>query len=245
MQYLNRRRSNFVFLLAACFSLSLAAGCAKKSNRTTKVTVSGEAVSRVEPDAAVLVISVVTQSAQAIAAQQENAGKSEAVGSAVKDLAGSNAEIKTSDYTLQPQYDYRDNRLPKIIGYDARNSVVVTMSDLKNVGAVIDAASQAGANSIQSVSFIMRQTSPARGAALRDATTQAMNKARSIAEALGGHVLRVVEENEGTTVSGSTPEAFAEMPTMGLSETRQTTTPIVSGNLSIRSNVQLTVEIES
>jgi len=195
-------RISFLLLMSICVFLFASIGCSKKPNRTTKVTVAGEAVIKVEPDVAVLVITVVTQSAQAIEAQQENARKSESVGSAVKAIAGPDAEIKTSDYTLQPQYDYRDNRLPKIIGYDARNSVTVTMSDLKNIGAVIDAASKAGANSIQSVSFILRQTSPARGVALRDATKQAMNKAQSIAEALGGRVLRVVEENEGTTVGG-------------------------------------------
>jgi uncharacterized protein YggE len=37
------------------------------------------------------------------------------------------------------------------------------MSDLKNVGAVIDAASRAGANSIDGISFVLRQTNPARG----------------------------------------------------------------------------------
>ena len=237
-------RVKSMVLIALCATLLVVAACAKKPNRTTKVTVAGEAITKVEPDVAVLVIAVVTQSAQAIEAQQQNARKSEAVASAVKAFAGADAEIKTSDYTLQPQYDYRDNRLPKIIGYDARNTVNVTTSDLKNVGAVIDAASQAGANSIQSVSFVLRQTSPARGVALRDATKQAMNKAQSIAEALGGRVLRVVEENEGTTVSGSQP-VYEAMDKMQLSGTSQTTTPIVSGNLSIRSNVQLIVEIES
>ena len=130
-----------ILLTGLCLSVLVTTGCARKSNRTTKVTVAGEATTRVEPDAAVLVLSVVTQSAQAITAQQENARKSDAVASAVKNIAGSNAEIKTSDYTLQPQYDYRENRLPRIVGYDARNTVIVTPSDLKNVGAVIDAAS--------------------------------------------------------------------------------------------------------
>ena len=53
---------------------------------------------------------------------------------AIKNTAGANAEIKTSDYSLQPQYDYRDNKLPKIVGYNARNSVIVTMSELKMSG---------------------------------------------------------------------------------------------------------------
>jgi uncharacterized protein len=228
-------------ILLGASLLLITAGCARKSNRTTKVTIAGEATTRVEPDTAVLILAVVTQSAQAITAQQENARKSEAVAAAVKNTIGSNAEIKTSDYTLQPQYDYRDNRLPKIIGYDARNSVIVTMTDLKNVGAVIDAASRAGANSVERVSFELRQTGPARGQALADATQQAMNKAHSIAGALGGRLLRVVEESEGSTV---TNEPYASKV---ISETRveSNVTPITSGALTIRSNVQLIVEIES
>lgn len=224
-------------------SLVFAIGCARKPSRTVKVTVAGEATSKVEPDAAVLVLSVVTQNAQAVAAQQENARKSNAVTSAIKATAGANAEIKTSDYSLQPQYDYSDSRLPKIVGYDARNSVIVTMSDLNHVGAVIDAASRAGANSIDNVSFILRQTSPARGQALADATQQAMNKAHSIARALGGRVLRVVEENEGSTVAAQSQ--IYDMTTRETSSNKTSPTPITPGQLNIQSNVQLIVEIET
>jgi len=237
-----KKRTKFALLAGVCASLFVSTACAKKPNRTTKVTVAGEAFTKAEPDAAVLVLSVVTQSPQAITAQQENARKSDAVANAIKAIAGSNAEIKTSDYTLQPQYDYRDNRLPKIIGYNARNSVIVTMTDLKNVGAIIDAASSAGANSIDNVSFVLRQTSPARGEALSDATRQAMNKAQAIAQALGGRVSRIVEESESATVMEREMEYRENMQDTA---TRQSTTPIASGQLNIKSNVQLIVEIES
>ena len=236
-----------MLLIGTCLSLLLVAGCSKNSGHTTKVTVAGEAVTRVEPDTAVLSLSVVTQSPQAVTAQQENARKSDAVANAVKAIAGANAEIKTSDYTLQPQYDPRDSRLPKIIGYDARNSVIVTLSDLKGVGAVIDAASKAGANSIDGISFVLKQTSPARGQALADATQQAMNKARSIAQALGGRVLRVVEENESTTVAGDGRAMDYDLisaESFGMNK-RKIPTPITAEQLNIRSNVQLILEIES
>lgn len=220
-------------------------GCSTKPNRTTKVTVAGEATTRVEPDTAILTLSVVTQSPQALNAQQENARKSKAVSDAVKATANA-AEIKTSDYTLQPQYDYRDNKLPRIIAYDARNSVIVTMTDLQGVGAVIDAASRAGANSIDGISFSLKQTSPARGQALAEATQQAMNKANSIAQALGGRVLRVVEENEAATVGGESMNQFIRDQNGPLDATTVSRrTPITSGSLNIKSNVQLIVEIES
>jgi uncharacterized protein YggE len=117
------------------------------------------------------------------------------------------------------------------------------MSDLKNVGAVIDAASHAGANSIDNVSFILRQTSPARGQALSDATHQAMIKAQSIATALGGRVLRVVEENESATVA-TVNEISYDADIRGTVGKSAPPTPIASGQLNIKSNVQLIVEIE-
>ena len=114
---------------------------------------------------------------------------------------------------------------------------------LKNVGAVIDAASNSGANSIDGISFVLRQTSPARGQALAEATQQAMNKANSIAQALGGRVLRVLEENEASTVNGEMSSNYDAMTTAGLSNRQPT--PISTGQLNIKSNVQLIVEIES
>ena len=240
-----RISGKFVSLVSLSGLLIVGAGCAKKLPRTTKVTVAGEATTRVEPDTAVLTVSVVTQNTQAVNAQQENARKSDAVAAAVRTTAGSSVEVKTSDYSLQPQYDYRDNRLPKIVGYNARNSIIVTMTDLKNVGAVIDAASSAGANSIDGIAFVLRQTSPARGQALAEATQQAMNKANSIAQALGGHVLRVVEESEAATVGG---DGFNNYPTESIDtlmgSRKAVLTPVASGQLSIKSNVQLIVEIE-
>jgi uncharacterized protein YggE len=239
-----RISGKFVLLISMSVVLISGAGCSKKAPRTTKVTVAGEATTRVEPDTAVLTVSVVTQNPQALNAQQENARKSEAVAAAVKTTAGSSVEIKTSDYTLQPQYDYRDNRLPKIVGYNARNSIIVTMTDLKNVGAVIDAASSAGANSIDGIAFVLRQTSPARGQALAEATQQAMNKANSIAQALGGHVLRVVEESEAATVGGDGFNTYNSNGMLDAETTKMKPTPVASGQLSIKSNVQLIVEIE-
>ena len=79
---------------------------------------------------------------------------------------------------------------------------------------------------------------------MADATQQAMNKARSIAQALGGRVLRVVEENEGSTVAAE-PQAYDMAARETINTTKMMPTPITAGQLSIRSHVQLIVEIES
>ncbi|MCP9493360.1 MAG: SIMPL domain-containing protein [Pyrinomonadaceae bacterium MAG19_C2-C3] len=222
-----------------------------KGKHLTRVTVIGDANLKAQPDTAVLVLSVVTQSPQALAAQQENARKSEAVISAVKQSAGAEPEVKTSDYSLQPQRSYRDNRMPSIIGYEARNTVTIKTSDLKNTGAVIDAASRAGANSVESINFILRDDNPARGDTLAEATRQAMVKAEGIAKALGGRVVRVVEEIEGGAAARSSYGDYAGSANMNSNMMRADyavkpayTTPLEAGSLNVTSQVQVVVEIE-
>ncbi len=124
-------------------------------------------------------ISVVTQARRAIDAQQENATRSEAVVTRFKTAAGAGAEMKTSGYSVQPQRVYKENQPPTITGYEARNTVTVTLSDLKKLGNVIDVASQAGANDISGISFTLQQDRAAREQALTEATREAMNKART------------------------------------------------------------------
>ena len=237
-----------LFAIGTMLLLVFAASCSTKTAPLTRVTVAGETSMKAQPDAATVVLSVITQSPQALNAQQDNARKSEAVIQALKASAGADPEIKTSDYSLQPRYDYRYNKLPKIIGYEARNSVMVTMGDLTKVGAVIDAASRAGANSVENVSFILRDNSPARGQALAEASRQAMTKAQSIAQAMGGKVVRVVEQQEAGTTRTPTESAIdysAYSEELRMAKVSSRPTPVQAGALNVSSRVQVVVEIQA
>jgi uncharacterized protein len=216
------------------------------SSKLTRVTVTGEAQTKVSPDSAKITFSVITQNQQAVAAQQENARKSQAVQTAVESVAATlNPEIKTNNYNLQPEQDY-SGKVPKIVGYEARNSVTVTVNDLTAVGAVIDAATKAGANSVEGIAFVVSENSPAQGDALGTATRQAMAKAESVARSLKGRVVRVVETQEGgVNLRPQTPDYYATSTmNSNAAVTRQVTTPVEAGSLDVRSQVVLIVEIE-
>ncbi len=206
----------------------------------TKVLVTGDSIVSAQPDTAILTVSVVTQAVRALDAQQDNANKSDAVVRALKAAAGAGAEVKTSGYTLQPQRVYKEGQPPTITGYEARNSVTVTMSDLTRVGTVIDATAQAGANDVMGISFTLRKDRPARDQALADATREAVSKAQVIATALGGRLARIVEvQEEG--VDRPRP-IYAQQ--MQMTKTMSAPTPIEVGTLDITSRVQLVAEIE-
>jgi uncharacterized protein YggE len=216
-------------------------GNQSESRGLTKVLVSGDSIVQAQPDTAILTVSVVTQGRRALDAQQENANKSDAVVRALKGAAGVGAEVKTSGYSLQPQRVYKEGQPPTITGYEARNSVTVTLSDLGKVGAVIDATAQAGANDVAGISFTLRKDRPARDQALADATREAVSKAQVIAAALGGRVVRIIEvQEEG--IQRPSPIYGVQMQAMKAMD--MAPTPIEVGTLEITSRVQLVAEIE-
>jgi uncharacterized protein YggE len=210
--------------------------------RLTRVMVVGDSIVQAQPDTAILTIAVVTQNRSAIEAQQENATKADAVLRALKTAAGAGAEVKTSGYALQPQRVYKEGQPPTISGYEARNMVTVTMSDLNKIGNVIDAAAQAGSNDVSGIAFTLRQDRPARDRALGEATREAMSKAQVIAQALGGRVLRIVEVQE---------DGFQQRPPVPIYQTEsfasaaKVATPIEVGSLEINSRVQVIAEVET
>jgi uncharacterized protein YggE len=215
-----------------------------ENRRVTRVNVVGDSIIQAQPDTAIVQIGVVTQARNALDAQQQNATKTDAVIRALKAAAGTGTEVKTSGYSLQPQRVYKENQPPTITGYEARNSVTVTTGDLNKVGAIIDAAAQAGSNDVAGISFTLRQDRPARDRALSEATREAVSKAQVIAQALGGRVVRIVEVQE---------EGFQQRPPMPYqTETfamkagvAGQATPIEVGSLDITSRVQLIAEVET
>ncbi len=211
------------------------------TKRQTRITVGGDAIVQAQPDTAILTISVVTQGKRAIDAQQDNANKTDVVIKALKAAAGTGAEIQTSGYTLQPMRVYRENQPPTISGYEARNSVTLTTSELAKLGNIIDAASQAGSNDISGVSFTLRKDRPARDQALQEATREALSKARVMAQALGGKVVSIAEVQEEGFQRPPQPiyqtEAF-------MAKRDAATTPVEIGSLDITSRVMLVAIIE-
>lgn len=211
----------------------------------TRVSVSGDAIIQAQPDTAIVSIAVVTQNASASEAQAENASRTDAVVRAVRAAAGAGAEVKTGGYSLQPQYAYKEGQPPTISTYIARNTVVVTMSELARVGTVIDAASRAGANSVDNLQFTLRRDQTARAQALTQATHEAISKAQTIAQALKGRVVRILEVQEGGTarppiIMTRQMESFARDAAGSAPQT-----PVEPGSLDIISQVQLVAEIET
>lgn len=230
-------------ITAALLSLTTAAYAQQRAERPRppSITVNGEATIAAEPDQAQIDIGVTTQARTAPDASRENAERLARVLAEVKKLLGKGDEVRTSGYALNPQYRYPQGGKPEIVGYQANNTVRIKMSMLNDVGKVIDAAMQSGANNINRLAFTLKDEDAARIEALKQASAKAKAKAEAIAVSLGLKIVRIASVTEGERsvqpIYRAAPMARAE----GLAAAPPT--PIEQGTVDVRSTVSLVAEV--
>ena len=93
----------------------------------TLLSVSAQAEVRRVPDIATLSTGVVTQAADANAAMRANAEQMDRVVAAIRKAGIAERDIQTSGVNLYPQYRHAENQPPTITGYQANNTVNITV----------------------------------------------------------------------------------------------------------------------
>ncbi len=206
-------------------------------------TLSVSAEGKVErtPDVADLSAGVVTTAATATEAMRLNATKMTAVVASLKRSGLADRDIQTSGLNLQPQYRYVQNEEPKLIGYQANNSVNIRVRDLKNMGRSIDALVASGANQINGPTFRVDEPDAAIDAARTEAVAKAKQRAELYARASGVRIKRILSISEGGTVSPPYPMPMVRAQVM---MKEQADTPVAAGEVSLTVSVNMVFEIE-
>ncbi len=226
-------------LFLCLFVLLASLLAAQDSPRPHFVRASGEAIISAKPDRAEVTIAVSSRAPTAQAASTQNASESLRVLRSIKQALGSGGQVKTSGYSLAPQYDYSNGHAPRLTGYEASNSVIVTVDELSLLGKVIDAATTSGANNVNGISFTLRDSSAVREQALAEAATRARANAESLAKALQVQVIGLLEaEPTEAPVIRPLAKSFRAAP-MAM----QAATPIEAGDLDIRATVTVTLQV--
>ena len=175
-----------------CFAV-LAVGTAAalaEEDGATKLTVSGSGVVLVESDLAIVTVGVREVSDDVLKAQSAVNDKIAAVRQALLDAGVQEADISTDSINIYANYDYSDGA-EILVGYTANNSLSVRTSDMENVGALIDAAFAAGANTLDNVQFTVQDSAEAQEQALTMAVEDARRKAEVLAAAVGMGVVSI------------------------------------------------------
>lgn len=130
----------------------------------------------------------------------------------------------------------------KVTGYTASNTITVQSRDIDQVGAYIDLAFEAGANTLESIDFSSSDTEQAKLDALKLAVENARGKADAIASALGMQVDNVVQVTEIGSYSYGAYASGAKMMNSRL-EPADEDTVLHAATLQVQAQVEIEFEL--
>lgn len=207
-------------------------------NRTIVVTGAGEASAA--PDIAYLNLGVEAEGATAAEALRKNSAQMEATIKSLRDAGVDKKDIQTSSLNVGPKYDYsRENAPPKIIGYQATNTVNVKLRNLEKAGAVIDKAVGVGANRFDSISFGFADPKPLLNSARKSAVADARERAALYADAAGVKLGAVMQISDSYSAGPGPMPVYARMD---MAEAKSV--PIAVGESTMSANVTIIYAIE-
>ncbi len=239
------KKNYLAFALLAVLALTLSAcgpttvnQAAPESLRT--LNVSGVGVVYLTPDIVYINIGVNTQRENAADAVAINKEQTSAVIQAIKDFGVDPKDIRTTNFSIwsNPQYDPAG----QITGtnYAVDNTVNVTVRELDKLGDLLDAAIQAGANSIYSIQFDVENKDEAVKQARTQAVEDAKTEAQELADASGLSLVQI----ENINYYESSPTPFFEGKGGGGGAASEAAVPIQPGQLAVSVTVNLTYSIK-
>lgn len=171
----------------------------------TRLDVQARGVVRVAPDRAIITAGVVTQAPDAQMALRQNADHMARVLAALRSAGIADRDIRTQIIGLVQQYRYPANEPPVPTGYQANNSLSISIDDIARVGPIIDTLVKQGVNEINGPSFIVSQRSRVEDQARLEALGAFQARAALYAKAMGLHVRRIISLSETADVAPPMP----------------------------------------
>jgi hypothetical protein len=192
------------------------------------------------PDVAYVTVGVHTQSSEVSTAVAANSTAVDRVMSALAEAGIAREDMQTSNFSVYTMDEYDEfGQRTGALSYTVDNNVNVTVRDLTNMGALLDTAVNAGANSIWGIQFDLEDKSSAQ----TEARTLAVEEAKAVAADLA----QVTGVSLGDLVSVSfTPQDYY-YPVYGLGGgggADAATTSIVPGLITVNVQVYLTYAID-
>jgi len=218
---------------------AVAAGNAPAANPAV-VTVQGMGEVTVKPDQTTIVLGVQQEDKDAKKAQAAVTTAMNNLIDAMKKAGVKEADMQTSYYNISPNYDWSSSK-QRLTGYTVSHSLNLRI-DGTDVGALIDAATAAGANQIQSINFGLKDQTPSYHKALEQAVADAKARADVLAKATGKTVDTVLSINEGGI---ATPYPYSEAY-RGASNLAgvMDATQIISGDMKVSASVTITYTLK-
>jgi len=236
---------------------------------TNTIVVSGHGENLAVPDIATFSFSVVSDKATVADAQSDATAKANTLTDYLKGAGIDEKDIKTSDYSIQPQYEYQNAVCPTVAptvptpvgaanvssgavaycppgrqvlkGYEVRQTTSVKVRDTKKAGDILAGVGNKGATEISDLQFTFDDPTSVQTAARDNAIADAKTKAQALAKQLGVSLVRVVSFNESGSAQPPYPIAYA---TGASAQDSKAAAPAISvGQNKTTDDVSITYEI--
>lgn len=187
--------------LPLLLTLTASAAFAQAQPRDTPVyetiSVTGTGRTTVAPDRFSFTVGVQTVAQTVEQAVNENNARVASVLAALKKEGAAEKDIRTSNFSIWPQQDYSQGRLPRILGYQVSNNITVTRDKIGDAGRLLQAAVNAGVNTSSGLQFEVSDPAKGRDQGLRSAYDDARAKAVLLAQAAGRTLGKALSISEG------------------------------------------------
>jgi len=203
------------------------------------ITVSNTGEIYAKPDLGITSFSVKTEKKTVAQAMTENTEKMNKVIDSMKDLGIEEKDLKTTTFNIYPRYNYLETGIRILAGYEITQSLQVKIRDLDKIGQIIQDATDAGANQIGNLSFVIDNEDEFKKQAREEAINKAKAKAKELADQLGVNLVRIVDFYE----SGQTPVFYDNYAMKEAIGAGGGTPQIETGENKIEISVSITYEI--
>lgn len=217
-----------------------------KQNNQDRFTVTGSATVYAKADVANLTVGMKTEVKDTAAeATMENSEKINKILLEVKNLGVEEKDIKTTNYRLNPVYNWTEKNGQELEGYQVTQSVTLKIRELDKIGEIISKTTQAGANQVGDISFTIDDEFELKNEARELAIDKAKEKAQLIAQQSGLKLGKIkgVNENNYAPVAYAYSNARVSYDMAEGGEMAESSN-IEAGQNEIRSEVTLIYEVK-
>lgn len=154
---------------------------------TSTLTVEGTGSANLVPDTAEVTLGDSETAKTAASALNRSNTMTARIIQAVEALHVPARDIQTAGINISPTYGQSQSPNPPVTGYDVSNTLTIQVAP-SQVGPVIDAGVNAGANQVNGVNFSVKDIKQAYGTAYAAALADAKDQAEAIVRPLGEHL---------------------------------------------------------
>lgn len=213
--------------------------------KQNEIRVNAKAEVKVEPDFALIRLSIETNDIDVVVAKAKNAEILKKVNDSLTSLNIKKEQFTTTRFSVHPRYQYQKSKLSfsgdgerKFLGYFVNNSISLELKDIKKVEKALSVLLSANVARINGIEFKSSKQEEYEMKARQKALLKAKAKAEIMCSTLDQKLGAPIKIHEGHT-GGVYPRAEA-MAYSARAQKAQNSPSIAMGKITISSNVTVT-----